>query len=50
MGIINFNNLIQNETTIEDVIIPLLDGLMLIRKKAQRLNGKKGETYEYLYT
>ena len=50
MGIINFNNLIQNETTIEDVIIPLRDGLMLIRKKAQRLNGKKGETYEYLYT
>ena len=37
MGIINFNNLIQNETTIEDVIIPLRDGLMLIRKKAQRL-------------
>jgi predicted O-methyltransferase YrrM len=50
MGIINFNNLIQNETTIEDVIIPLRDGLMLIRKNAQRLNGKKGETYEYLYT
>jgi len=33
LGIISFNNMIQNETTIEDVIIPLRDGLMLIRKK-----------------
>jgi predicted O-methyltransferase YrrM len=34
MGIINFNNMIRNETEIEKVIIPLRDGLMLIRKKA----------------
>jgi predicted O-methyltransferase YrrM len=33
IGIISFNNMIQNETTIEDVIIPIRDGLMLIRKK-----------------
>jgi predicted O-methyltransferase YrrM len=33
-GIINFNNMIRNETMIEEVIIPLRDGLMLIRKKA----------------
>jgi predicted O-methyltransferase YrrM len=33
LGIISFNNMIQNETTIEDVIIPIRDGLMLIRKK-----------------
>ena len=32
-GIINFNNMIHNETIIEDVIVPLRDGLMLIRKK-----------------
>ncbi len=33
-GIIDFNNLIREETIIERVIIPLRDGLMLIRKKA----------------
>ncbi len=33
MGIINFNNMIRSETTIEEVILPLRDGLMLIRKK-----------------
>jgi caffeoyl-CoA O-methyltransferase len=33
LGIINFNNMIRNETIIEDVIIPIRDGLMLIRKK-----------------
>jgi caffeoyl-CoA O-methyltransferase len=32
-GIINFNTMIRNETVIEDVIIPLRDGLMLIYKK-----------------
>lgn len=32
-GIINFNTMIQSETLIEDIIIPLRDGLMLIRKK-----------------
>jgi predicted O-methyltransferase YrrM len=32
-GIINFNNMISKETNIEEVIIPIRDGLMLIRKK-----------------
>jgi caffeoyl-CoA O-methyltransferase len=32
-GIIDFNEMIRNETITEDVIIPLRDGLMLIRKK-----------------
>ncbi len=32
-GIINFNTMIRNENRIEDVIIPIRDGLMLIRKK-----------------
>ncbi len=32
-GIINFNEMIRNETTLDEVIIPLRDGLMLIRKK-----------------
>lgn len=34
-GIINFNTMIRNETNIEDVIIPIRDGLMLIRKKGK---------------
>jgi len=34
MGIINFNEMIRKETIIDNVIIPLRDGLMLIRKKA----------------
>jgi caffeoyl-CoA O-methyltransferase len=33
-GIIDFNSMIRKETIIENVIIPLRDGLMLIRKKA----------------
>jgi caffeoyl-CoA O-methyltransferase len=33
-GIIDFNEMIGRETCIENVIIPLRDGLMLIRKKA----------------
>jgi len=33
-GIIDFNTMIRNETIVEKVIIPLRDGLMLIRKKA----------------
>ncbi|MCX6320683.1 MAG: O-methyltransferase [Bacteroidia bacterium] len=33
LGIIDFNKMIRKETIIEDVIIPLRDGLMLIRKK-----------------
>ena len=33
-GIIDFNSMIRNESTVEKVIIPLRDGLMLIRKKA----------------
>ncbi|MEI8226521.1 MAG: O-methyltransferase [Bacteroidota bacterium] len=32
-GIINFNEMIRNETIIDYVIIPIRDGLMLIRKK-----------------
>jgi caffeoyl-CoA O-methyltransferase len=32
-GIINFNNMIRNESAIENVILPLRDGLMVIRKK-----------------
>jgi predicted O-methyltransferase YrrM len=32
-GIIAFNEMIRKETIIEDVIIPLCDGLMLIHKK-----------------
>jgi predicted O-methyltransferase YrrM len=32
-GIINFNKMIRRETKIENVIIPIRDGLMLIRKK-----------------
>ena len=31
-GIIDFNEMIKNENTIEKVILPLRDGLMLIRK------------------
>lgn len=33
IGIINFNEMIRQETIIDNVIIPLRDGLMLIRKK-----------------
>ena len=33
-GIIEFNEMIKNEKDIENVILPLRDGLMLIRKKA----------------
>ena len=33
-GIIDFNEMIRKETIIENVIIPIRDGLMLIRKKA----------------
>jgi predicted O-methyltransferase YrrM len=36
-GIINFNTMIRGESDIEDVIIPIRDGLMLIRKKAHFL-------------
>jgi caffeoyl-CoA O-methyltransferase len=32
-GIIDFNTMLQNEKNIENVIVPLRDGLMLIRKK-----------------
>jgi caffeoyl-CoA O-methyltransferase len=34
LGIINFNEMIRNKPNIENVIIPMRDGLMLIRKKA----------------
>jgi predicted O-methyltransferase YrrM len=43
LGIIRFNKMIRNETIIEDVIIPIRDGLMLIRKKAQRQKGSKAQ-------
>lgn len=33
MGILSFNDLIKNDTTIEKLIIPLRDGLMLIHRK-----------------
>jgi caffeoyl-CoA O-methyltransferase len=33
-GIINFNEMIRAESTIEEVIVPIRDGMMLIRKKA----------------
>jgi caffeoyl-CoA O-methyltransferase len=33
-GIIDFNEMIRSETNIENVLIPLRDGLMVIRKKA----------------
>jgi predicted O-methyltransferase YrrM len=33
MGIINFNNMIQNEKNIDYEILPLRDGLMLIHKR-----------------
>ncbi len=32
-GVIDFNEMIKNEKNIENVILPLRDGLMLIRKK-----------------
>ena len=33
-GIINFNEMIRAESTLEEVIVPIRDGMMLIRKKA----------------
>jgi caffeoyl-CoA O-methyltransferase len=33
-GILNFNNMMRNEINVDEVIVPLRDGLMLIRKKA----------------
>ena len=43
-GIIDFNKMIRNETRIEDVIIPIRDGLMLIRKKDKdKVNGLRGK-------
>jgi len=32
-GIIEFNNIIKNDNKVENVILPIRDGLMLIRKK-----------------
>ena len=34
LGIINFNEMIRKEKVIDHVLVPLRDGLMLIRKKA----------------
>jgi predicted O-methyltransferase YrrM len=33
-GIISFNEMVRKETAVEEVILPVRDGLMLIRKKA----------------
>lgn len=33
-GIISFNEMVRRETAVEEVILPVRDGLMLIRKKA----------------
>jgi predicted O-methyltransferase YrrM len=33
-GIITFNEMMQNEKNVENIILPIRDGLMLIRKKA----------------
>jgi predicted O-methyltransferase YrrM len=33
-GIINFNKMVRRETAVEEVILPIRDGLMLITKKA----------------
>lgn len=33
IGIINFNKMVRRETAVEEVILPVRDGLMLIRKK-----------------
>ena len=32
-GIIEFNEMIRNEKNVENVMLPLRDGLMLIRKR-----------------
>jgi len=32
-GLIEFNNLVQNDDRVENIILPLRDGLMLVRKK-----------------
>jgi caffeoyl-CoA O-methyltransferase len=45
-GIINFNTMIRGESDIEDVIIPIRDGLMLIRKKEQGHNGSTAQRYK----
>jgi caffeoyl-CoA O-methyltransferase len=34
-GIIDFNQMVRKESAVENVILPVRDGLMLIRKKAQ---------------
>jgi predicted O-methyltransferase YrrM len=43
LGIINFNEMVSRETAIEEVILPIRDGLMLIRKKTQWLNGSTAQ-------
>jgi len=42
-GIINFNEMVRRETAIEEVILPIRDGLMLITKKAQWHNGSTAQ-------
>jgi len=42
-GIINFNEMVRRETAIEEVILPIRDGLMLITKKAQWHNGSMAQ-------
>jgi predicted O-methyltransferase YrrM len=42
-GIISFNEMIRKETAVEEVILPVRDGLMLITKKAQWHNGSTAQ-------
>jgi caffeoyl-CoA O-methyltransferase len=43
-GIIDFNEMIRKQKNIENVLIPVRDGLMLIRKLEQPVHLKEGET------
>jgi Predicted O-methyltransferase len=43
VGIMNFNDMIASDTRVEKVILPLRDGMTLIRKKIkERINGSAG--------
>jgi predicted O-methyltransferase YrrM len=42
-GIINFNEMVRRETAIEEVILPIRDGLMLITKNSQWHNGSTAQ-------
>jgi len=34
-GILNFNDLVQNDTRVRNVILPVRDGIMLVQKVAE---------------